>query len=236
MTAVVPMGPLTAEDARTLTDEVKQDAHALWTKLLRLFEGDAHKALGYRTWGQYYEAEFGGSAKEGNRMLAAGRVLESLEPADFRGEGSPGSPLLNERAARELQPLLRRGADAVRDAYEEAVELAGGEKPTARQVREVVQLHCTPPRAPEPPLTAPTPLRPAQTPPRPLAPVVEPEKPVDDPAWVARLDRFVSDLQWFMSGAHCSAGEIAKGAKGMLGELEIVRALLEELARAGQGA
>ena len=145
--ADTPMGILGRDEARSLTDEVKADAHTLWTKLLRLYEGKAHKALGYKTWGQFYEAEFGGSISQANRVLAAGRVLESLEPAGFRGEGAPGSTPLNERAARELQPLLRNGDAAVREAYEEAVERSPeGEKPTARVVREVVQER----RAPKP--------------------------------------------------------------------------------------
>ena len=33
-------------EARSLTDEVKRDAQALWEKLLALYEGGAHAALG----------------------------------------------------------------------------------------------------------------------------------------------------------------------------------------------
>jgi hypothetical protein len=39
--------PLTALDARRLAEEVKADAQRLWAKLLSLYEGGAHIALGY---------------------------------------------------------------------------------------------------------------------------------------------------------------------------------------------
>lgn len=211
----VPMGTLSKKQARELTDEVKADAHTLWTKLLRLFEGDAHKALGYKTWGQYYEAEFGGSANEGKRMLAAGRVLESLEPAGFRGEGSVGSPLLNERAARELQPLLRQGADAVREAYEDALEVAGGEKPTARQVREVVQLRREPP-APQPPARPALEVLPPPTPLHPPAPPTAELPPEQPPEWFGDISRFASDMDWWLTSQGRDPEENATAAKGLL--------------------
>lgn len=156
---------LTRVQARALTDEVKEDAAVLWGKLLRLFEGKAHKALGFGTWGAYYAAEFGGSTRHGERLLSAARVLEQLEPAGFRGEGTNGSPLLNERTARELAPILRNGADAVRDAWNETVERHGPD-PTARQVRDVVKRRQGKPVPPPPP----------------------------PPAWVARAERLQSEL------------------------------------------
>jgi hypothetical protein len=137
MTDQLVAGALTRDEARALTDEVKEDAHQLWTKLLRLYEGKAHIALGFKSWGAYYETEFGLSGRHGERILQAGRVMEALEPAGFRGDDDPGSPLLNEAAARELAPVLRNGARAVQEAWEETVE-RHGPKPTATQVREVV--------------------------------------------------------------------------------------------------
>jgi hypothetical protein len=49
---------LTRDEARAMTDEVKEDAAVLWGKLLRLYEGKAHVALGFKSWGAYYVAEF----------------------------------------------------------------------------------------------------------------------------------------------------------------------------------
>jgi hypothetical protein len=45
-------------DARRLTDEVKADAQRLWAKLLCLYQGGAHTALGYTSWANYCENEF----------------------------------------------------------------------------------------------------------------------------------------------------------------------------------
>jgi hypothetical protein len=134
----VTIAPMGQAEARRLTAEVREDAARLWTKLLELYEGKAHLAMGYRSWGAYYSAEFGESEGRGDQLLRAGRVLEVLEPVGFRGPGDSGSPLLSERAARELAPVLRNGADAVQEAYREAVE-EHGEQPTAAQVREVVK-------------------------------------------------------------------------------------------------
>lgn len=135
---VATIAPMSQTEARRLTAEVREDAARLWAKLLKLYEGNAHTAMGYRSWGAYYTAEFGGSEGRGDQLLRAGRVLEVLEPAGFRGPDDTGSPLLSERAARELAPVLRNGAEAVQEAYREAVE-EHGEQPTAAQIRKVVK-------------------------------------------------------------------------------------------------
>jgi hypothetical protein len=159
-------GPLDASDARTLTAAARDLAHLLWRMLLRLYEGDGWRVLGFKSWGGYYAAELGGHRSRGYRLLDAGRVLEQLEPDGFRGEGTPGSPLLTERTARELAPILRNGADAVRDAWNETVERHGPD-PTARQVRNVVKRRQGKPVPPPPP---------------------------PPPAWVARAERLRSEL------------------------------------------
>lgn len=122
---------LSKDEARSLTDEVKADAAALWAKLLRLYEGGAHTVLGYSSWGAYYEAEFGQSGKRGEQLLRAARVVKALEDTSV-------SPPASEAVARELAPTLKdRGAGAVRETWSQAVE-RNGDQPTAAQVREVV--------------------------------------------------------------------------------------------------
>jgi len=124
------VGPLSADEARALTDEVKRDSKALWEKLQRLYEGGAHKALGYSSWGGYFEAEFGQSQARGYQLLAAGRVLEASRSTRVE-------PPRTEAQARALSPLLDR-PDELREAWTEAKETANGE-PTAGDVREAVQ-------------------------------------------------------------------------------------------------
>ena len=66
----------TAIEARRLTDEVKADAKRLWAKLLSLYEGGAHTALGYTSWAAYCEQEFRMSQGRAYQLLRAARVVE----------------------------------------------------------------------------------------------------------------------------------------------------------------
>ena len=129
------LGPssLTEEAARVLTDEVKADAAALWGKLLRLYEGGAHLALGFSSWGAFWEAEFGQSHMTGYRLLDAARVAEAL--------GS--NQLVTESVARELAPVLRDDPEQVETVWAEAVA-EHGPAPTAAQVRETVEKRACP--------------------------------------------------------------------------------------------
>jgi hypothetical protein len=134
--AVVLVNALTAPrfdeaSARGLTDEVKADAAALWSKLNTLYEGSAHLALGYSSWDDYCGTEFGMSSGAAYRVLNAARVVAQLPM------GSPQPR--TERVARELAPL-RSAPEQLREAWTETVE-QHGEKPTAKQVREVVRKH-----------------------------------------------------------------------------------------------
>lgn len=70
--------PLTALDARRLTEEVKEDAQQLWAKLLYLYEGRAHIALGYSSWADYCEREFHMSNGRAYQLLQAARVIHQL--------------------------------------------------------------------------------------------------------------------------------------------------------------
>ena len=125
---------LTAEAARALTDEVKSDAATLWSKLLELYEGGAHTALGYSSWGAYYKVEFGGSRTRGYELLDAGRVDRLVSQS-----GIPDSTPRSEGVANELVPVLREDPERVEEVWAEVVEEHGPE-PTAVQVRDHVQM------------------------------------------------------------------------------------------------
>src|SRR5690348_8431263 len=102
------MPDLTEAEARSLTDEVKTDAAKLWAKLLRLYEGGAHTALGYTSWGAYFEAEFGQSHMTGYRLLDAARVMNVL----------PGNTRVSQNGARALAPVLKQeGPEATADVW-----------------------------------------------------------------------------------------------------------------------
>lgn len=132
---------LSHDQARALTDEVKRDADALWAKLLSLYEGGAHLALGYGSWGEYFEDEFGGSSSQAYRLLDSGRVLRALTLHSPMGERP------NERQARELVPLLDN-PKSLCEAWEETLDQTE-DLPTAQAVREVVQRRLPGPKTAE---------------------------------------------------------------------------------------
>jgi hypothetical protein len=125
-----PAALLTPTDARRLTEEVKADAAALWTKLQTLYDGGAHRALGYPSWGAYFEAEFGQSSRHGYRLLQAARVATELE------QGS-SDHVVTEAQARALAPLLD-DPEALRAVYQQA-RAEQGDSLTAADLRVAVQ-------------------------------------------------------------------------------------------------
>lgn len=123
---------LSWDEARRLTDEVKADAQALWVKMELLYTAEAHKALGFKSWGAYCAVEFECSSSRAYELLDAGRVVRIL------GSGSPERPIpATEAVANELA-ILRDEPEAMAATWTEAIE-THGEKPTAAQVREVVR-------------------------------------------------------------------------------------------------
>lgn len=116
--------------ARVLTDEVKRDAETLWLKLVELYEGGAHLALKYSSWGDYFQAEFGGSRAYGYRLLDAGRVLDVVQQSPI-GDSRPA----NEAQARELSPLLDQ-PEELKEAWAEVIAIT--ENPTAADVKTAV--------------------------------------------------------------------------------------------------
>src|SRR4051812_26599039 len=91
----------TAIDARRLTDEVKADAQRLWAKLLSLYEGGAHIALGYSSWADYCEQEFQMKKTRAYQLLQAARVIQSTMVESLQVTSEVPE---NERLARELAP------------------------------------------------------------------------------------------------------------------------------------
>lgn len=119
-----------AEEARELTEQVRREASTLWLRVLELYEGGAHIALGYGSWRRYWEGEFGGSGARGEQMIRAGRVARALVEA--------GLPLpANDTTARQLVPVLNRAPEDLPAIWQRAVDAHG--QPTGRQVRDLVE-------------------------------------------------------------------------------------------------
>ena len=129
-------------EARRLTDAAKRDIGSLREKLLLLFEGEAHIALGYSSWGAYWETEFESHWRTGYRELEAARIGRAIGPWD-NGKPPP------ERQARELVPLLRQeDEDAVIDLWVELQDEFGDDL-TAEKVRNAVEKKLTPRATPK---------------------------------------------------------------------------------------
>ena len=124
------LGP---SEARRLTDQVKHEAQELWTKLVRLYEGGAHTALGYDSWAAYVAAEFGWGQSQAYRVVDAGRVAAIIESYSPIGEPLPA----NEAQARELVPLLR-DEQAVVEVWRELREEYGDDL-TAVNIKKTVE-------------------------------------------------------------------------------------------------
>jgi hypothetical protein len=194
---------LSRDDARAMTDEIKYDAEQLWLKLVELYNGGAHRALGYRSWRAYCAAEFQMGEKAAYRLLGAGQVMDDLHSgvrSEVRPNGQTSRPPLptSEAVARELRPVHgEHGPAAVREAWEQAVQ-EFGPKPTAAQVRDVVQREGAPPKPPRP-----------------------------TPSWVARARTLAEDLQDI-----ANLGPDPDRVTGALSLIDDVKRDLEQLPRA----
>jgi hypothetical protein len=127
----VPTQPqMSKDEARALTERVRLDFGVLWAKVLDLYERGAHLALGYSTWGAYWQGEFAMSPARGEQLVRAGRVARELERA--------GLPLpANDLTARALAPVLRSAPDKLAELWQRALDQH--DTPNARQVRAIVQ-------------------------------------------------------------------------------------------------
>ena len=125
---------LTRDEARQRTDRLKARLTEDWQEFVALWRGGAHLALGYGSWGDYFEAEFDRDGKYGYRLLEHARVMEMLGDSPI---GESPSISLTESQAREFFPL-RKDPELLREAWHE-VESRFGSEPTAANIRQVVQ-------------------------------------------------------------------------------------------------
>jgi hypothetical protein len=94
-----------AKDTRTF--EVKADAWRLWDKLLRLYEGQAHIALGYNSWAEYCQQEFRIGNRQAYRLLQAAQVVNQISGKCPMGHSLQVTSQVpeSEAIARKRQPL-----------------------------------------------------------------------------------------------------------------------------------
>src|SRR5688572_16326181 len=90
-------GPMSAAEARACVDEIKSGIDNIGRKLLELKEREGWTALGYRSWRECAQAEFGFGQSRVYQLLAAAEVERNLSTIV--------ETELPESHARELAPL-----------------------------------------------------------------------------------------------------------------------------------
>ncbi len=124
---------LSPDEARSLTDKIKARSEELWHLLLEAYEGGAHTALGYSSWGAYFEAEYGGSKSRAYQLIDAGRVARAIE-----GQSKNLDSIPNDLVARELSPLAKEDAKTAGRVLDDLVE-EHGDKITGSHARKAVE-------------------------------------------------------------------------------------------------
>lgn len=152
------------EEARARTDQVKDAFTKLYNVLMELHDRKAHRALGYVSWAEYVDAEFGMAPSRSYQLLAHGRVVAEIESAMSTAVDIP------ERVTRDIkddvsavvqaatvlveagqQPgkAIARAVDEFRAARRaERVEAKRLKDEHEREVQERVREHSVRPAAP----------------------------------------------------------------------------------------
>lgn len=95
-------GPLAEQDARTLTEMIRNTSDVLWALLARAHEGRVWVPLGYGTFADWVKAEFDLSRSRAYQLLNQARVIEALTAA-----APDGTPVgVSEAQARMIGPQL----------------------------------------------------------------------------------------------------------------------------------
>ncbi len=122
----VPM--MDATEARAVVTRIKTRIDLARGELLELKDREGWKALGYKSWRQCAEAEFGASTATLYRQLEAAEIARDLQDSQF--ENLPTSQL---QAVKQLPPEQRI------EAFERADRIAGDGPRTAQHVRQAAQ-------------------------------------------------------------------------------------------------
>jgi len=107
--------PLNNEQARQLTDSIRNASEVLWMLIAKAHSGKAWQALGYSSWGDYVKEEFDMSRSRAYQILDQARVIQAIEAAV--PEGTPVSPI-SEAVARDLKDVLEDIVPTIRERTE----------------------------------------------------------------------------------------------------------------------
>jgi hypothetical protein len=117
---------LTEGEARKIIDRIHQHIGDVRYELLRLYDGEGWKALGYKSWRGCVEAEFGQKQNYLYKLLNAAEVERNICTIVQKSEPLPET---HARVLAELTPEQQR------EVYAEAIKTADG-KLTAKHIEE----------------------------------------------------------------------------------------------------
>lgn len=109
---------LSHDQAYRLTERIRESVEGLWGLFLEAYEGRAWEALGYDSWREYAQTEFGMGQSHVYRLLDQGRVVQAI--ADASGVSPNGE--ISEFQARRLKPHLHLVTDEIEEAIEDGVD------------------------------------------------------------------------------------------------------------------
>jgi hypothetical protein len=138
--------PLDAPAASALTERIRRAQDHVCLLLLEAHEGRAAATLGYRSWAQYVQREFGLSRRRSYELLDQGRVIRAVQAA----AGMRGIPHISAHAAEEIKAQLQDVTSAIRrrvdglsetDRQAVAMEAVGAARARARRLAEPDDRH-----------------------------------------------------------------------------------------------
>ncbi len=127
----IVISKMTFKEARQCADEIKTGINSIGQKLLQLYEGDGWKALGYSSWRECGQVEFGFKQSHIYRLLDAAEVERNISPN--------GEKL--QIAESQARPLVSLPPEAQREVWQAAVETAPGGRVTAAHVQATVETY-----------------------------------------------------------------------------------------------
>jgi len=147
-----PIIPMTAVEARSKTNQIKFKATETRQLLLEMHEREGWRALGYGSWREYGQAEFGYSERRIYQLMDAAKVERNLTEPDFctivqNNDGQIGQSM----PESHLRPLTKlENPELQRAAWIHAVKSAPDGHVTAAHVESVVRQMTVPAKPPEP--------------------------------------------------------------------------------------
>lgn len=94
---------LTMQQAKRLTERIRNGMEAVGLMLLEAYDKRAHQALGYDTWETYVDVEFRMSRQESYKQIDKGRVVQAIANETGVTQAKEAAQFLSVRAAAVLK-------------------------------------------------------------------------------------------------------------------------------------